>query len=89
MGEKIMPYIVDEKREQIDLLVDNLIDKLDTMGITGNLNYVLFRMAKNLCHDYATHSAFIADLECAKLEIYRRLTVPYEETKIIENGDVL
>jgi len=27
-------------------------------------------------------------LECAKLELYRRIAAPYEDTKIEENGDV-
>ena len=27
-------------------------------------------------------------LECAKLELYRRVAAPYEDEKIAENGDV-
>ena len=27
-------------------------------------------------------------MECAKLEFYRRVAAPYEDTKIKENGDV-
>ena len=27
-------------------------------------------------------------LECAKLELYRRVAAPYEDVKIMENGDV-
>jgi len=30
----------------------------------------------------------IGALECAKLELYRRVAAPYEDTKIAENGDV-
>jgi len=27
-------------------------------------------------------------LECAKLELYRRIAAPYEDEKIVETGDV-
>jgi len=27
-------------------------------------------------------------MECAKMEIYRRLVAPYEDRKIVQNGDV-
>ena len=37
---------------------------------------------------YAEINRIIGALECAKLEIYRRLAVPYEDEKIILNGDV-
>lgn len=30
----------------------------------------------------------VGALECAKLELYRRIAIPYEEQKIQENGDV-
>jgi len=30
----------------------------------------------------------IGVLECAKLELYRRIAAPYEDRKIAENGDV-
>ena len=30
----------------------------------------------------------IGVLECAKLELYRRVAAPYEDDKIDENGDV-
>ena len=27
-------------------------------------------------------------LECAKLEAYRRIAVPYEDSKVVANGDL-
>jgi len=83
-----MPYIIKDKRERLNGIIDNLAAELNILGITGNLNYVLFRLAKKVCHNYATYSGFVADLECSKLEIYRRLTAPYEDKGIIKNGDV-
>ena len=37
---------------------------------------------------YQTINDAIGALECAKLELYRRVVSPYEDTKIKENGDV-
>jgi hypothetical protein len=34
-------------------------------------------------------SSLISEVECAKLEFYRRVVSPYEDEKIKENGDVL
>lgn len=83
-----MPYIKEKNRDRLDRWINNLAPELAEMGITGNLNYVLFRLANVLCHNYATYAAFIADLECNKLEVYRRMLAPYEDKKIEENGDV-
>lgn len=59
---------------------------------SGELNYVLTKFA--LCYftrmggRYAQINDVLGALEGAKLEFYRRIAVPYEERKIIENGDV-
>jgi hypothetical protein len=37
---------------------------------------------------YAEINEVVGVLECCKLELYRRLAAPYEDTKIKENGDV-
>lgn len=37
---------------------------------------------------YADINEAIGALECAKLELYRRIAVPYENRKLAENGDV-
>ena len=58
----------------------------------GELNYAFTRMALGYIErhgkDYQHISEVIGALECAKLEFYRRLAAPYEDTKIAENGDV-
>ncbi|KKN16816.1 hypothetical protein LCGC14_0972010 [marine sediment metagenome] len=38
--------------------------------------------------NYTELSAAIGDVECAKLEVYRRVLGPYEDEKITEHGDV-
>ena len=37
---------------------------------------------------YAEFNEAIGAIECAKLELYRRMLAPYEDRKIAENGDV-
>ncbi len=39
-------------------------------------------------HRYATIVEAIGALECAKLELYRRLAADYEDQKCKQNGDV-
>jgi hypothetical protein len=51
-----------------------LIDILFTFGTAGFL--------------IADSKQFLAELEMAKMEIYRRYVVPYGDEKIKENGDV-
>lgn len=83
-----MPYIPQEKRKRLDWIIDNLAAELGEMGITGNLNYVLFRLAKKICHRYSDYAAFEGDCQQSLKEIYRRFEEPYEDKKIKENGDV-
>ncbi|GAJ01059.1 unnamed protein product [marine sediment metagenome] len=83
-----MPYIPKERRKHFDFKIDSLAVELETLGITGNLNYVLFRLAKKLCHRYKDYAAFEGDCQQSLKEIYRRQVAPYEDKKIEENGDV-
>lgn len=57
----------------------------------GELNYILTRQVDSyLGHEYNYDrlNEVIGVLECAKLELYRRIVAPYEDVKIAENGDV-
>lgn len=85
-----MPYIKQEKR-----------DEFRTVGETGHnpatrtageLNYeITLKLLKHLKVNglsYQTINDIVGALEGAKLEFYRRIAAPYEDTKIKENGDV-
>ena len=80
-----MPYITADARA-----------RLDTGGrpeTTGELNYALTRLVDDyLIHKggirYAHLNDVIGALECAKLELYRRVAAPYEDQKRQETGDV-
>ena len=92
-----MPYIKQDDRRG----KDGYIDALDNQIITaGDLNYTITRLVHNWMASqesslgdkysarYATHNTAIGVLECSKLELYRRLTAPYEDKVMAENGDV-
>jgi hypothetical protein len=79
-----MPYVKQEARERL----------FDRQGAEtcGELNYLFTTLAleylKTKGESYQTYNDIIVALECAKLEMYRRKVVAYEDTKIRENGDV-
>jgi hypothetical protein len=80
-----MPYIHPRDRERLDF--DHEPDPLTA----GELNYCITK----LCLRFVSHGVnyrqineVVGVLECCKLEFYRRLAAPYEDTKINENGDV-
>lgn len=88
-----MPYIQQEQRDKFDQQISNLSEAIEKntneISIDGVLNYIISR----LIHEHYTPSYFnynkaIGMLECAKLELYRRLIGPYEDTKIKINGDL-
>lgn len=79
-----MPYIPEEHRANLQLG--------DTAITTGELNYLITKTIDQYINDrglsYHTLNGVIGVLECAKLELYRRIAAPYEDIKIETNGDV-
>lgn len=91
-----MPYIISEKREVLNPAIDEMLNALrelecDDAGnsMAGNLNYVFTRLLDRAytAPRYDDINEAIGVLECCKLELYRRLAVPYEENKRFYNGD--
>lgn len=60
--------------------------------VPGDLNFIFSRACKDYIANHGPSYQAINDcigaLECAKLELYRRTAAPYEDKKILENGDV-
>lgn len=58
----------------------------------GELNYLITRLCDEFlmktAMSYKNINQVIGALECAKMEFYRRIAVPYEDRKIGENGEV-
>ena len=84
-----MPYINQQQRQQLDHIVGaDPQTELDA----GSLNYLITNLLLLYIDqhgtNYRTINETIGVLECAKLELYRRLAAPYEDAKIATNGDV-
>ena len=87
-----MPYIIKHDREFF-----HPISEFESGMKTAGPGWLNFQITK-LCDDYLKHedrgknygniNEVIGVLECAKLEFYRRVAAPYEDTKIEANGDV-
>lgn len=76
-----MPYIPQEQRTQ------------EAPETAGQLNYQITGLVDRFITDnegvnYTNLNTAIGVLECAKLELYRRLAGPYEDQKLQENGEV-
>lgn len=81
-----MPYINPDQRRAIDECVDEMYALLTR----GELNYAITRIVDNYLGptpNYDGLNAAIGVLECAKLELYRRVVAPYEDAKLRLNGD--
>lgn len=84
-----MPYVTSDARSRLDAG--------EAPRNAGELNYALTRMVdaylRGQARDagrvrYAHLNEAIGVLECAKLELYRRVAAPYEDQKQAESGDV-
>ena len=89
-----MPYLSDEQKSKLD---DAIIDLTTTLtesnvSVPGGLNYIISQIVDRVVvkhgESYSIYNTLLGSVEAAKLEIYRRLIAPYEDTKIKENGDV-
>jgi len=80
-----MPYVTAEARVRLD--------KGGKPETAGELNYAITRLVDEYLVQkgglrYAHLNEVIGVLECAKLELYRRVAAPYEDKKLTETGDV-
>jgi len=87
-----MPYIPKENREALEPEIVLLAAKLVGGGCNaGELNYIVSRLCNTVFDtnpSYSRGNTVMGVLECAKAEFYRRKLAPYEDKKIIENGDI-
>ena len=83
-----MPYIKQNERGLVDII------ELERSGgdNPGTLNFCITVMLMGYFERnggrYQQINDVMGALEGAKLEFYRRVASPYEDTKIKENGDV-
>jgi hypothetical protein len=84
-----MPYIKSIDRKKFETLLSTLREvKFES---SGELNFVLTKTVHHYLGaspSYASFNDVLGALEGAKLELYRRRVAPYEDKKILENGDL-
>jgi len=84
-----MPYIKDEDKKNFD---DGITRLASWIGSKGDLNYAICELVGRLIlrdgNSYTKTSEKIDAVHDAECELRRRLLNPYEDQKIIENGDV-
>lgn len=80
-----MPYISAQRRDELGY--DDTVPET-----AGELNYVITAAVDNYLllspRSYGAINEAIGVLECAKLELYRRVAAPYEDRACERNGDV-
>lgn len=85
-----MPYIKQAKRAELDPSIAELAQKVTN---EGELNYCIYKLScllvDKMGESYHNYSMCGSAMEHAKLEWYRRRVGPYEDKKILENGDIL
>ena len=92
-----MPYVKQVDRSLYESAIAEIVLNLNLQGQdglypVGDLNYLISAIIDQTLSRqgvrYQNLNAIIGALECAKLELYRRVAAPYEDVKIAENGDV-
>ena len=86
-----MPYIDQRRREFIQDVIQGTID-YDEIENCGELNFAISKILEvywnNNGKRYQQINDILGALEGAKLEFARRVMYPYEDQKIISNGDI-
>ena len=95
-----MPYINEKTRIELDNCIENMISCLindnvnvsneEFISIAGEINYTFSRILAGCMKDvsYGKICVITGVLENIKQEFYRRIASPYEDKKIVENGDI-
>jgi len=94
-----MPYIKEDRRQYLDECINDMTKCLklrDNMtntefaGILGDINYAFSRILGGLMDEssYPKIAMITGVLENIKQEYYRRVASPYEDKKIVQNGDI-
>lgn len=82
-----MPYIKDTN-DLRDEIKSGFINPINAGELNFRITMIVDEYIRERGKSYNTLNEVIGVLECVKLELYRRIVAPYEDTKIAENGDV-
>ncbi len=88
-----MPYIARKDRLQYQRALDELASLVpqERAARPGHMNYVISLLIRRVYGEsmrYADHNEVVGLLNCVQQEFYRRSTVPYEDEKIAQEGDL-
>ena len=99
-----MPYVNEDQRFELDNCIKEMTECLtlghinnkndisneEFLSIAGEINYTFSRILGGCMKDvsYGKIAIITGVLENIKQEFYRRIAEPYEDKKIIENGDI-
>ena len=84
-----MPYVKQSNRDRIDPLLNPLVNFVCGDADEGNLDYIITRLC--LAWEPKTFSDFatlIGVLDLVSDELKRRRLHPYEDAKMMQNGDI-
>lgn len=88
-----MPYIKQDQRTVIDEKLQSLIDHIAALPVEqqdGAVNYSVTKLLHSVyAPSYFNYNRAIGVLSAIQLELYRRKVAPYEDEKIVQNGDVI
>lgn len=85
-----MPYIKQSERVALEAALSAMKERTEEAS-PGQLNYIITSLLSAWLTKDPTYSGInsaIGILECAKLELYRRVASPYEDKKANDNGEV-
>ena len=93
-----MPYIKEDRRDRLNFCIEEITHCLDggryntgsMEEILGDINYSFSRILASLMGEptYNNIAMITGVLENIKQEYYRRVASPYEDKKIVQNGDI-
>ncbi len=88
-----MPYIKKEDRAVYQDSINRLAEAVpdDRTARPGHMNYIVSLLIERVYGPqmrYCDHNEVLGFLEGIKAEFYRRKTAPYEDEKIVSEGDL-
>ena len=88
--DKCINYSVECMKVNIGKAYIQEISNDDFLNMSGDINYFTSRLINQLAGEmsYSKICVITGVLENIKQEFYRRIASPYEDKKIVENGDI-
>lgn len=89
-----MPYITEDRRQFLEPELSNLINKMKQMEnlSKGDLNFICYKLGLSFINhkgkSYQNISDSVDGVRGASEELKRRIQDPYEDSKILQNGDI-